>query len=247
MRTQYFAPAWPRILAHRGLTQGGLDENTKEALESALAHGAEYLEIDVRASSDGVAFVLHDADLRRMANLERKVSELAAAELDVLRLSGGGSPLRLAKAFEYFPTAKFNIDVKSADAIEPVRACILEAGCEDRVLISSFSDRRRLKTSRGLAIANGAGWQTTLLARLSYRFRPALSFVLRNTDALQIPISFGPIRLDRARFIEAVSALGVEVHFWVINDIDQAKHLISMGAKGIVTDRADLILPALAE
>jgi glycerophosphoryl diester phosphodiesterase len=247
MRTEYFSSKPPRILAHRGLTQGKFDENTERALRNALEHGAEYLEIDIRASSDGVAYVLHDVDLKRIAGLNRAVASMSATELDGLRLNHGAVPFRLSAALDLFPTAKFNIDVKSVDAIEPVRSCILASKAEDRILITSFSDRRRLSAKREMSVATGSGWRTTLLARLTYRVRPLLGFWLRNTDALQIPVRFGFMRLDIPGFIAAVSALGVEVHYWVINDVREAQRLIGLGAKGIVTDRADLILPALAE
>lgn len=245
MRTAYFDSSKPRILAHRGLAVPGSDENSEEAFANAIAGGIEYLEIDVQTSKDGVAFVLHDADLNRIAGIARGVSELSAEELHQVRLLNGSKILTLEQTLNLFPTAKFNIDVKAAGAIENVRTVI--ASHLDRVLITSFSDARRIAASKGLKVATSAGARTTLLAWCTYLVPPLLGLVLRGVDALQIPRSQGPLRLDTRRFIEAVKAKGVEVHYWVINDPDEAKLLVARGADGIVSDRADLIKIALAE
>jgi glycerophosphoryl diester phosphodiesterase len=60
-------------------------------------------------------------------------------------------------------------------------------------------------------------------------------------DALQIPTKFGPLRFDNAEFIQAVSAQDVEVHFWTINDFQEAQRLRTLGAKGIVTDQSKMM------
>jgi glycerophosphoryl diester phosphodiesterase len=70
---------------------------------------------------------------------------------------------------------------------------------------------------------------------------------LAGLDALQIPTSRGALRFDSEKFISAVKAFGVEVHYWTINDPEQAKTLRARGANGVVSDRIDLMIAALAE
>ncbi len=232
-------------MAHRGLTLDRFDENSREALQAAIEHQIEYLEIDIRASSDGVAYLLHDRDLLRVAGDKRQVSALSSKELDALTLSHGSHPLRLEDALHLFPTAKFNIDVKSTDAIGAVRSAI--GNDLNRVLVTSFSDRRRRKTIAGVNVATSAGAITTLLVWLLQKNARLLGWALVRIDALQIPANWGWLRFDSESFIRAVKSHGVEVHYWVINDVELAKSLISRGADGIVSDRADLIKAALAE
>ena len=55
------------IIAHRGGTTER-PENTLSAYKRAVEQGAEMLEIDVRTSSDGKLFILHDATLDRTTN-----------------------------------------------------------------------------------------------------------------------------------------------------------------------------------
>ena len=50
----------PLVVAHRGASVGRR-ENTVEAFEEAAAQGADWVEMDVRLSADGVLVVHHDA------------------------------------------------------------------------------------------------------------------------------------------------------------------------------------------
>jgi glycerophosphoryl diester phosphodiesterase len=55
------------VVAHRG-SSATAPENTIEAFDAAIAAGADAVEFDVRLSADGVAFVMHDADVSRTTN-----------------------------------------------------------------------------------------------------------------------------------------------------------------------------------
>lgn len=68
------------LVAHRGNARE-FPENTLPAIESALALGARFVEIDVQLSSDGVPVLAHDADLARTTGREGNVLELPAAQL----------------------------------------------------------------------------------------------------------------------------------------------------------------------
>lgn len=70
-------------IGHRGTTLYG-PENTLPALEKAIEMGFEYLEIDVRFSSDGIPVLIHDSTLDRTTNGSGKVDEYTLAELKEL-------------------------------------------------------------------------------------------------------------------------------------------------------------------
>ncbi|PZF80646.1 glycerophosphodiester phosphodiesterase [Jiangella anatolica] len=54
----------PAVIAHRGYSSVA-PENTLAAVESALRSGADYVEVDVASSADGVPIILHDNTLDR--------------------------------------------------------------------------------------------------------------------------------------------------------------------------------------
>lgn len=78
--------------AHRGLHGSGRIENSKAAFEAAIAAG-HGIELDVQASRDGEAVVIHDYDLKRLTGAEGKVADRSAAELGAIALSGSGQTL----------------------------------------------------------------------------------------------------------------------------------------------------------
>ncbi|MBK8435082.1 MAG: glycerophosphodiester phosphodiesterase [Austwickia sp.] len=53
------------IVAHRG-DSAAYRENTLAAFRSAIACGADRIELDVRTTADGVSVVLHDLTLLRV-------------------------------------------------------------------------------------------------------------------------------------------------------------------------------------
>ena len=70
--------------------------------------------------------------------------------------------------------------------------------------------------------------------------------VLKRIDALQVPERFGWFRLVTTGFVRAAHDAGCEVHVWTINDTPTMMRLLELGVDGIVTDRTDLALAAMA-
>jgi glycerophosphoryl diester phosphodiesterase len=237
------------VLAHRGLALEA-PENTLLAFEKALAVGVTHLETDVHGSADGVSMVSHDPDLTRLAGRPLRVGQLTAAELRAIDLGEGQGFCSLADALDAFPDARFNIDIKSADAIAPTVATIRDARAIDRVLVGSFSPERRLAVVRrlpGVATSVSArGALAAVTAARSPAGRATVRRILRNVDAVQIPLSMLGMTTITPRTIAAFHAAGVEVHVWTINDEATMNRLLDLGVDGLVTDRADLAMGVLA-
>ena len=254
MTAPYLSPKAFRFFAHRGLTVGeageAIDENTEPAFARALAVRAGYLEVDVRASRDGIVVVCHDETLERIAGKTVAVRDLDWAELAQIPMKNGANLISLEELLERFANAKVNIDIKSMDAAAATANVIVKLTAQDRVLISSFSERRRAATVALLpGVATSGSASQLLKTWLAHKLgsKGLLRKTLVGLDALQIPTSRGLLRFDSETFISAVKACGVEVHYWTINDPEQAKLLRARGANGLVSDRIDLMMAALAE
>lgn len=76
-------------VAHRGYfdNEAGIPENSLASFKAAIEKGF-VIELDIQLSSDGVAFVFHDADLERMCGVQGKIWEYTAAELKEMKLFG---------------------------------------------------------------------------------------------------------------------------------------------------------------
>lgn len=84
-----------KIIAHRGFSSR-YPENTFESFDAAIAAGADFVETDVRMTSDGVLVCSHDPDLKRIAGLDTKIADTTSEVLEAIVLPHGGSVLRLA-------------------------------------------------------------------------------------------------------------------------------------------------------
>lgn len=237
------------MLAHRGLAVEA-PENTLLAFAKALAAGVTHLETDVHGSADGVSMISHDPDLARLAGRPLRVGQLSAAELRKIDLGHGQGFCSLADALDAFPEARFNIDIKSADAIAPTVAAIRDAGAVERVLIGSFSPQRRLAVVRQLpGVATSVSSRGALAAVVAARSpggTPLVRRILRDVHAVQFPLSMLRMPTMTPRTIAAFHAAGVEVHVWTINDEPTMNRLLELGVDGLVSDRADLALGVLA-
>ncbi|MDG2497180.1 MAG: glycerophosphodiester phosphodiesterase family protein [Aquiluna sp.] len=243
--SNYFDSTKPRAFAHRGFSHGlpGVDENSLEAFQAAIDQGAEFIETDTQASGDGVAVIFHDDDLLRLCGLAAKVHELSITELKMLSLPNGSRIPTLEEALLAFPAVKLNIDVKSKAAIIPTARAIENTNSHSRVLVSSFSDRRRRATLGLLSqrVATSGSMSTVLQIWLSHKLLGGLGlvFLTKSIDALQLPRNYGPLNFADRSFIERLQKLDTEIHFWTINDPLEMTELIQLGAAGIVTDRID--------
>ncbi len=245
----------PRVLAHRGLVtaegeDSGIWENTAAAFAAAHAAGAEYIETDCQVTADGDVVLFHDANLVRLADDRRGVHEVRTRELRALFADHGGL-LTVAEALSSFPEVRFNIDVKTAAAVDPIGPILVED--THRVLLTSFSDRNRraalasvLRAGAALRPATSGGSATiaSLRALSSLHLSPAR--ILRDIDALQIPERHRALQVLTPALLRAAHRHGVEVHVWTVNDPEDMRRLIALGADGIVSDRADLALRTLS-
>ncbi len=247
--SEFFDPAPPRVLAHRGLALEA-PENTLLAFQKAVEIGVTHLETDVHGSSDGVSVISHDPDLTRLAGRPVRVGQLTAAELRGIDLGHGQAFCSLADALDAFPDARFNIDIKSADAAASTVAAIRDAGAVDRVLVGSFSPARRLAVVRQLpGVATSISSRGAIAAVSAARTTgglPTLRRILRDVRAVQFPLSILRMATMTPRTIAAFHAADVEVHAWTINDEPTMERLLDLGVDGLVSDRSDLAIGVLA-
>lgn len=247
----------PRILAHRGLVTNamrdeGIAENTIAAFVAAHAAGATFIESDCHLTSDGEVVLFHDDRLDRVAGVPQAIADVTLAELESVMSTRGGLST-LAQALTAFPDSRFNIDVKADGAAEKAGRIIAQHA--HRVLLTSFSDRRRRIALRAARTAAGSpatapGRATIVGLVIATRIAPIrwlIRRLLRGIDALQIPERQGRLTVLTPRLIRAAHEAGVEVHVWTVNDEQDMRRLVGMGVDGIVTDRADRALAAFAD
>jgi glycerophosphoryl diester phosphodiesterase len=244
----YFVKDKVVVLAHRGGTKP--TENTLEAFRVALEAGTDIIETDIQATKDGIAVLFHDDDLERLIGKTAKISDLDWSELAQVVLPGNTRVPSLRQTLKEFPKTKFNIDVKAENAIGDLIAVVEELKAHDLVLVSSFSNKRRLAALKGFSrpVAT-SGSASVVLKVWLYSLLGMPKRLIENTlagvGALQIPRRMSILRLDSPRFVRTVLATGTQLHYWTINDPKEILELASLGASGIVTDMPELAVQTL--
>ncbi len=151
----------PRLVAHRGYA-ARYPENTLEAVSAALEAGAQYVEVDIQLSADGIPVLFHDADLARTTDGAGQVMEHTLAQLRQLsageparfgaRFAGARIPTldELAGLLEHWPDATAFLELKEESLARFGTAAVTE-----KVLQASqrLGGRRVLISYSGSAIA----------------------------------------------------------------------------------------------
>jgi glycerophosphoryl diester phosphodiesterase len=248
------AAATPLAMAHRGFSRDGL-ENSMAAFRAAVALGFRHLETDVHTTADGVLLLFHDETLDRVTDGHGRISELPAATVVRARIRGVEPVPLFEELIAAFPEVRLNLDVKDWNSVDPLAAAIERYRLHDRVLIASFSDRRRRAVLKQLSrpAAGSAGVVSNALFVLLGPILPAplLRLVagraLRGVHALQVPVRYGALTVVTPGLIRRAHRHGLHVHVWTINDTAEMNRLLDLGVDGIVTDRADLLKAVLRE
>jgi len=221
-------------------------ENSLAAFTHAVALGYRYLETDVHATRDGVLLAFHDRVLDRVTESIGRLSDLSYDDVRSARIGGREEIPTLASLFEVFPDARFNIDLKSDGAVDPLVDLIRLTHAHDRVCVASFSDRRirafRRRMDREVATACAVG------VVVGTRLAPTrgLADMLRGTGhAFQVPHHRGSFRVVTEELVHRAHGVGRPVHVWTVDAADEMHSLLDLGVDGLMTDRTDVLRDVL--
>jgi glycerophosphoryl diester phosphodiesterase len=235
----------PIPFAHRA---GGEAENTLAAFARAVALGFRYLETDVRVTADGVLVAFHDATLDRVCHARGAVAGLPWRELAGVRVAGEHPIPRLEELLEAFPDARFNVDPKVDEAVEPLVGLLRRTGAVERVCVGSFSERRlaRVRRALGPGLCTALGPASVRRLRLAAWGLPIGRGAVAG-DCVQVPQRHHGVPLVDARMLAAAHARGLPVHVWTVDDAAEMRRLLDLGVNGLMTDEPATLREVLVE
>ena len=240
MRHPFFRGLRPLVFAHRG-GAALAPENTLSAFENGLSLGADGIELDVHASSDGRVVVHHDRMLDRTTKLRGPIERQTADEL------ARADVPELATVLRSFPDARVIVEIKvnDADFGRRVVAELRSANAIERTCVGS-DGLRALSAVRAEAPA-----LATSAAREEVRwalYRSWVGWPPRHPayQGYQVPERAGAIRVVSPRFVEHAHRAGLAVQVWTVDDEAAARRLLAWGVDALITDRPDLMVPLVA-
>lgn len=216
------------ILAHRGIVDRGraTTENTIGAFLLAAERGADGVELDVRATSDGALVVHHNPAIHDLG----PIADLRAPELPI------SVPL-LADVLAALPGLFVNVEVKNlphepgydSDEVvaRSVAELVVELGLEDRVVVSSFwmpslvsvrATERRVATA--LLVPPWLGAEEGVRQAVA----GDLSGVHLHHSLVTLPV------------VETAHGYGMDVGAWTVNDAGAMAAMAGAGVDRLITD-----------
>lgn len=216
----------PLVIAHRGAS-ANRPENTLEAFTEARFQGADWVELDVRRSADGVLVVHHDAHLAD----GRLIRETSARDLprDVPSL---------AEAFEACQGMGVNVEIKhlpgDPDFAEVDLVCDAVVGLAsayrpvEQLLLSSF-DISAVDRTRAVNPALPTAW----LVVERYETDQILGRVKAHGHGWINPWN----QLVDESFLDEAHRRGLKVAVWTVDDSERVAELAGWGADGIITNQ----------
>lgn len=231
------------ITAHRGASLLA-PENTISALLLAIENQADYAEIDVQETKDGVVVLLHDHSLKRTTGKRQYIWNVTYDELKKLDC---GKWFSKQFAGERIPTLRealelcqdkicLNIELKGASdtraLAEKVVALVEEYDFEDRCVITSadyealcFVKQANKKLKTGQIIS---------------RVRDTI-YEKDEIDFFSMKSAF----VDKA-VVEEAHSFGKEVHVWTVNSQKEMERMKRLGVDNIITDNPLLARKVIA-
>ncbi|UCM90750.1 glycerophosphodiester phosphodiesterase [Streptomyces marincola] len=207
-------------------------ENTLASFASAIAAGADAVELDVRLTADGVPVVLHDPTLERLWGRRAAVGDLTAGRL--AELTGGGVPT-LAAALAATAPVRTLIDLPErapATALAAVAAA-RAAGAGSRVYYCGDPGALRAVRAADPAAEIALTWKRT------GRPRPSLLAELRPR---WLNYRFGLVTRE---VVERAAAEGYEVAAWTVDSRRTMRRLVALGVTAITTNRIAVLRAVL--
>ena len=217
------------VIAHRGASAYA-PENTFAAFDLALAQGADALELDVRATSDGRLVVLHDSRLLRTAGDRRAIATVRADDLSSMD-PAARPPALDAVLDRYGAATRWLVELKDsrAAAAHALAAALTARGLERAAVVQSFDAALLCRLRRATP---------SLCVAPLYRRAPSLRR-LRVIAAFAGAVGVRHGAVDMT-LVWRARTCGLAVRAWTANAAADIERLAGLGVAGVITDVPDV-------
>lgn len=220
------------VMAHRGASKDA-PENTIPAFEKAVEMQADFIELDVQETSDGVVVVTHDVNTKRVTGYNEFVWNMTLDEikqLDAAHYFGGYENVEIPTLSEVFDAVggkiKFNIELKynrhTQNLAKSVADIITQYGLENDCVITS-SKKEALKDMKEVMPSIPCGYILSVSIGKYYD--------LDYADFFSLDLNY-----VTKKSLSNCHKVGKPVNAWTVNDTDSMEKMIALGVDSIITD-----------
>ncbi|MFE5242744.1 MULTISPECIES: glycerophosphodiester phosphodiesterase [unclassified Streptomyces] len=219
-------------VAHRGDPYRAR-ENTLPSVLSAVARGADAVEIDVRVTRDKVPVLLHDSTLERLWGHDIRIDRIGHQEL--VERTGGGVPT-LREVLSAAGGRRIMADLPGATdaSVREIVGVVRESGAGESVYYCANTDAM-LKVRGADPSAEIALTWTTLA--------PPRAVLLEAVRPRWLNYRFGLLSRE---LTDRIHSDGLLVSAWTADTRRTMRRLLSYGVDSITTNRIDALRAQLA-
>lgn len=250
----YKLPHNTQIIAHRG-NSGPFPENTRVAIEQAIALGVDMVEVDIHLSQDGVPVLIHYSTLDRTTGDQGNVAEYTLSELKLLDTGGWKAPKfvgeRILTLHDVLDLTRnriaLNLDLKTDKAIPATLEAVREMNVLNDAIISGCTQDcvkiiRSREPSLTVLLNLDEELEQLALTGPAAMFRSRCQEVVEHTDAAGINIAHVFVNLV---FVQQAHQRGMSVWVWTVDDEERVLELLEMGIDSITTNWPERMLPII--
>ena len=224
------------VTAHRGAHQRA-PENTAAAIREAIAAGADYAEIDVQLSKDGVLVVTHDSDFSRMAGVAGKVWDLTYAEIRAIPLGAKAAP-----EFRNEPVPTFDQVLTIARDRIRLNIELKYYGDHQPRLAERVVEALRAQQMTNQVIVQCLEYEPLLeVRRLAPGIPVGYLMSVNATRPGRLKVDFLSAELNRVTgaFVQAAHRRGQRVHVWTVDAPADMERMLDLGVDDLITNEPE--------
>jgi len=222
------------VTAHRGASVD-YPENTMIAFKKAREYGANWVELDVQETKDGVIIVSHDSNLKRVTGKDININDVNYEEIETIDVS-----YKFGEKYknEYIPNLdhviiwakdnnmKLNIELKPTG-----KEIDLEKTVVDIIENHEFANNVVVTSSKYDSLKKVKKYNKNIktIYVLSIAFGDVSD--LKYADGFSIEAS----NINKS-FIKRIHKEGKEIYAWTVNKEDSINKMIKLNVDNIITD-----------
>ena len=243
-------PHHPLVISHR-TNEGNAPENTLIGIAHAVEEGCDVVEVDVRATRDGVLVLMHDETLERTTGDRRAILDVSYEELSALRCGApqGHSPQPIPTLTEAYaailaadetPRIVMEVDIPARGIECAVATLIRGLRAESYSLFTPSTEaevRLMQQHCPNVPIVFDITHDVLPAAELARRIRLAAALAVRAINPI--------FKALNPEAVALAHSLGLEVACWTVDEPGDLARMVALGVDAITTNHPQRLIALL--